>query len=126
MTDLVAVIAPRAELHEAGLLVEGKVTHVDLARGLEDGGRSPEHFARVVQHRLRHRRHHVLSVRAATQGYRESKVHSWIKRSQEEEQTEVDLEVWFLGSLHDYLEVILDSQGVSEHEVLTPRGHFGT
>lgn len=72
MTDLVAVITPGAELHEAGLLVEGEVSHVDLARGFEDGGRSPEHLARVVQHRLRHRRHHVLSVRAATQGFRGS------------------------------------------------------
>ena len=63
--DLEAVVGPGAELHEAGLLVEGEVAHVDLAGGLEDGRRRPEHLARVVEDRLGHGRHPVLAVRAA-------------------------------------------------------------
>lgn len=49
--DLIAVEGPRAEFHDAGLLIEGEVRHVDRARALIDRWRHPEHFAvRVNQH----------------------------------------------------------------------------
>ena len=35
--DLVAGEGPGAELHDAGLLIEGEVCHVDCARGLKTG-----------------------------------------------------------------------------------------
>ena len=40
-THLEAVVGPAAELHDAGLLVEGEVLHVHLARGVVDGRRLP-------------------------------------------------------------------------------------
>jgi hypothetical protein len=63
---LKSIVGPGTELHEACLLVEGEVPHIDLTGGLENGGRSPNHFARVVQHSLRHRSDNVLSVRTTT------------------------------------------------------------
>lgn len=49
--DLVAVKGPRTEFHNAGLLVEGEVCHVDRARALIDRWRHPEHLAiRVYQY----------------------------------------------------------------------------
>lgn len=62
--DLVTVVRPRAELHEARLLVEWKVAHVDFARRFKDGRRRPDHFAGVVQHGLCQRCDDVLAVGA--------------------------------------------------------------
>ncbi len=42
---LVAVVGPWAELHDAGLLVEGEVLHVHLARRVIDGRRLPLDFS---------------------------------------------------------------------------------
>ena len=63
-THLEAVVGPAAELHDAGLLVEGEVLHVDLARGLVDGGRLPLHEAVVPQRRLGGERHLEVAIRA--------------------------------------------------------------
>lgn len=62
---LESVVGPGAELHDAGLLVEGEVLDVDLARGLVDGGRAPLHAPRVVQRRLGGQRHLEVAVRTA-------------------------------------------------------------
>lgn len=64
---LKAIVCPRTELHDAGLLVEGEVLDVDLARGLVDGGRAPLHAARVVQRGLRRQRHLEVAVRTVRQ-----------------------------------------------------------
>ena len=63
-THLEAVVGPAAELHDAGLLVEGEVLHVDLARGLVDGWRLPLHEAVVPQRRLSGERHLEVPIRA--------------------------------------------------------------
>lgn len=52
-SDLEAVISPGAELHDAGLLVEREVFHVDLARALVDGWWLPLNSTCVVERRLR-------------------------------------------------------------------------
>lgn len=43
--DVVAVVGPRREEHGAVLDVEGEVTHIDRARGLEDDHGQPRHIA---------------------------------------------------------------------------------
>ena len=45
---LEAVVGPAAELHDAGLLVEGEVLHVHLAGGVVDGRRPPLHLECIV------------------------------------------------------------------------------
>ena len=60
-------VAPAAKLHEAALLVEREVPHVDLAVGLEDGRRVPDHAPPAVYHRLRQRGDDVLTVSTGTQ-----------------------------------------------------------
>ena len=62
LSYLEPIVGPGAKLHEAVLLIEGEVPHVDLARGLEDGRRGPRDPAVVVQYGLRHRRDDVLPV----------------------------------------------------------------
>ena len=47
------VVGPAAELHDAGLLVEGEVLHVHLATGVVDRGGLPFHEAGVEQGGLR-------------------------------------------------------------------------
>lgn len=59
---LITIVAPRSKFEEASLLVERKVPNVNFAWGLEDGRRSPEHFAGVVENCFSHCRHHVFSV----------------------------------------------------------------
>jgi len=49
------------------LLVEREVSHIDLARGFEDGGWRPDHLARVMKHRFCHRGDDVLSISAETE-----------------------------------------------------------
>lgn len=63
---LIAVVTPRSELHEARLLVERKVSHVDFTRRLKNCGRRPHHFACVVQNSLGHCGDHVLTISAET------------------------------------------------------------
>src|SRR6218665_1352567 len=50
--QLVSVVGPRSELQVAELFVEGKVSDVDGAGALEDGGRNPEYpsFVRDDSH----------------------------------------------------------------------------
>lgn len=49
--NLIAVEGPRTELHDACLLIEGKICDIDRARALIDRWRHPEHFAvRIYQH----------------------------------------------------------------------------
>ena len=47
------------KLHETGLLVEGKVFHVDGAARLEDGGAQPRHLPRA-------RHQHICAQRSYT------------------------------------------------------------
>lgn len=47
-THLKAIVGPAAELHDAGLLVEGKVLDVDLAGAFVNGRRTPLDASRVV------------------------------------------------------------------------------
>ena len=49
MTHLEAVVRPAAELHDTGLLVEGKVLHVHLTGAVVDGGGFPLHQTIVKQ-----------------------------------------------------------------------------
>ena len=64
---LEAVICPAAELHDAGLLVEGEVLHVHLTAGVVDGGGLPFHKALVVQRRLGCQRHLEIPVRTESE-----------------------------------------------------------
>ena len=52
LTYLEAVVGPAAELHDAGLLVEGEVLHVHLAGGVVDSRRLPLHPPVPVQRGL--------------------------------------------------------------------------
>lgn len=65
-SDLETVVCPRAELHDAGLLVEREVLDVNLTGALVDGWRLPLHTARVVQGRFRRERHLEITVRTET------------------------------------------------------------
>ena len=65
---LESIVGPAAELHDAGLLVEGEVLHVHLAGGVVDGGRLPLHPPLVVQGRLRGQRHLKVPVRTGEKG----------------------------------------------------------
>lgn len=58
------VVRPGTELHEASLLIEGKISNVYLARGFEDSRRRPQYLARVMQDGFGHRGNSVLPVRA--------------------------------------------------------------
>ena len=63
-THHVTVVGPRAELHEALLLVEREKFDIDLAGGLVDGRRVPRDFSRKVQYGLGHDRDLVIAVGA--------------------------------------------------------------
>lgn len=63
-SHLEAVVSPRAELHHARLLVEGKIFDVDLAGRLVNRRRLPLDPTRVVQCRLRRQRHLKITVGA--------------------------------------------------------------
>ena len=65
---LESIVGPAAELHDAGLLVEGEVLHVHLAGGVVDGGRLPLHPPLVVQGRLCGQRHLKVPVRTGEKG----------------------------------------------------------
>ena len=62
---LESVVGPAAELHDAGLLVEGKVLDVHLATRVVDRRRLPLHFPRRHQRRLRRKGHLEIAVGAA-------------------------------------------------------------
>ena len=66
------IISPGAKLHEAILLIERKVTDIDLTRGLENSWRIPHYSAVIMQDGFGHGRHDVLSVSAA----RNNKTHT--------------------------------------------------
>ena len=59
---LETVVGPAAELHDAGLLVEGEVLDVHLAGRMIDGRRSPLHQTRVEEGRLRWQCHLEVTV----------------------------------------------------------------
>ena len=65
MIHLEAVVGPAAELHDAGLLVEGEVLDVHLAGGVVDGRRLPLHQPGVEQRGLGRQRHLEVAVSAA-------------------------------------------------------------
>lgn len=60
----VSVVCPRTELHEACLLIEGKVLDVDFTEGFVDGGRFPNDFARMMKNRFGHYCHFVVAIGA--------------------------------------------------------------
>lgn len=62
---LKTVVGPRAEFHNARLLIEGEVLDVDLAGRFVNGGRAPLDATRVVERRLRRQRHLEIAVGAA-------------------------------------------------------------
>lgn len=43
--DLIAIEGPRAEFHDACLLIEGEIRNIDCARALIDRWRHPEHLS---------------------------------------------------------------------------------
>lgn len=61
---LKAVIGPRSELHETRLLIEGEVSHVDLAGRLKNSRRCPENLSGVMKNRLRHGRYTIFAIGA--------------------------------------------------------------
>lgn len=61
---MITVVRPGTELHEAGLFVKGEVLNVDLTEGLVDSRWLPHHLPRVMEDRLRHDRHLVVTIRA--------------------------------------------------------------
>ena len=62
ITNLKSIKCPTSEFEEASLLIKWEELDVDLAGGLEDGGRVPHDLAVVVQNGLRHRSHDVVAV----------------------------------------------------------------
>lgn len=69
----VAIVTPRAELHEASLLIKREVFHVDLAEGLVNGRWLPYNLAVVMENGFRHDRHFVVTVSAVTNDERQEK-----------------------------------------------------
>ena len=66
-SHLEAVVRPAAELHDTGLLVEGKVLDVHLTGAVVDGGRFPLHQTLAVEGRLGCQRHLEVTVSARRQ-----------------------------------------------------------
>ena len=64
MTYLEPIVGPAAELHDAGLLVEGKILDVHLTGAVVDGGRPPLHLPGAVEGRLGGQRHLEVTVSA--------------------------------------------------------------
>ena len=58
-TLLVKGLLP-CKLHQTGLLVEGKVFHVDGAAGLEDGGAQPRHLPRACHQHVCAQRSYIV------------------------------------------------------------------
>lgn len=52
-------------LHDTGLLVKGKVCHIDGARALIDGRRHPQDFSVRIDEHVRFVSHFVISVSTA-------------------------------------------------------------
>ena len=71
---LESVVGPAAELHDAGLLVEGKVLDVHLATRVVDRRRLPLHLPRRHQRRLRRQGHLEIAVGAARKRERGRKI----------------------------------------------------
>lgn len=61
---LKSIVCPAAELHDAGLLVEGKVFHVDFAGALVNRRRSPLDASCVIQRGLGGQRHLEIAIGA--------------------------------------------------------------
>ena len=66
LTNLRLIVRPASKLKMANLCIEGEKLHVNLARGFENGGWSPNHFAIVVQNSFGHCFHNVVSIRTET------------------------------------------------------------
>jgi hypothetical protein len=65
--DLLAVVGPRAERHDALLDVEGPVVQIDLAERVELGRRHPQHLTVVLHNAVRVAVVvHLASLRAET------------------------------------------------------------
>ena len=59
-----SIVSPASELHDAGLLIEGEVLDVHLARRVIDGRGSPLHEAGVEQGGLGRQGHLEVAVGA--------------------------------------------------------------
>ena len=55
-------MGPRAKLHPAQLLVEWKVLDINLAAGLINGWRVPQHLSRIMQNCFGHDGHLVVAI----------------------------------------------------------------
>ena len=85
-TDHGAVVGPRAELHGALLVVEGKPRDVDLARALEDARRDVAAAAVVAHHHVRLVRVVERLVRAATINQQQQQHHQHHQHQQHQHQ----------------------------------------
>lgn len=63
-THLETIVCPATEFHEAGLLIEWEISHINFAGWFENSWRRPIHFACVVKNGLRQCCHNVFSVSA--------------------------------------------------------------
>lgn len=61
---LIAVVRPRSELHEARLLVEREIAHIDFAGWFENGRRCPVDASSVMENGFRQCCHHIFTVSA--------------------------------------------------------------
>ena len=64
VTNLESIVCPAAELHNTGLLVEGKILDVHLTGAVVDGWRLPLHQPLAVEGRLGGQRHLEVAVSA--------------------------------------------------------------
>ena len=64
VTNLESIVCPAAELHNAGLLVEGEILDVHLTGAVVDGGGPPLHLAGAVEGRLGGQSHLEITVSA--------------------------------------------------------------
>ncbi len=70
MANLKTIVCPGPEFHDTGLLVEGKVFDVDLARRLVNGWRLPLHQTVPPKGSLRSQGHLEIAIGAAmSSGY---------------------------------------------------------
>ena len=61
---LESIVSPATELHDTGLLVEGKILHIHLTGAVVDGGRPPLHLPGAVEGGLGGQRHLEVTVSA--------------------------------------------------------------